>query len=173
MRTRPIHASNKLPAHPDLVGKVAVVTGGSGGIGAATGRLLAAKVAVNGRDQTKIQAAVDAIHTAGGQAIGVAGDCTDVAAIKRLRQQVEQQFGPAEAWPPSPAAGGHDPGRRRARRSGTWTACGGSTRPGRARPRHESSTSLPSSSRVPGGQLGSPDQDPPGRPGSTGGTPRS
>jgi len=36
-----MHASNKLPVYPDLAGKVAVVTSGSGGIGAATGRLLA------------------------------------------------------------------------------------------------------------------------------------
>ena len=36
-----MHASNKLPVHPNLASKVAAVTGGSGGIGAATGRLLA------------------------------------------------------------------------------------------------------------------------------------
>jgi 3-oxoacyl-[acyl-carrier protein] reductase len=33
---------SKVPTYPDLAGKVAVVTGGSGGIGAATCRLLAA-----------------------------------------------------------------------------------------------------------------------------------
>jgi hypothetical protein len=33
------------------------------------------------------------MHTDGGQAIGVAGDRTDVAAAGRLRQQVEQQLG--------------------------------------------------------------------------------
>ena len=35
-------STSKTPAHPDLAGKVGVVTGGSGGIGAATSRLLAA-----------------------------------------------------------------------------------------------------------------------------------
>jgi 3-oxoacyl-[acyl-carrier protein] reductase len=62
---------------------VAVVTGGSGGIGAATCRLLAAngaRVAVNGRDRTRIQAVVDAIREGGGEAVGVDGDCTDPAA---------------------------------------------------------------------------------------------
>ena len=58
---------SKVPTYPDLVGKVAVVTGGSGGIGAATSRLLAAngvKVAVNGRDEAKIGAVVDAVRSA-------------------------------------------------------------------------------------------------------------
>jgi 3-oxoacyl-[acyl-carrier protein] reductase len=91
--------SDKMPIYPDLAGKVAVVTGGSGGIGAATCRLLAtngARVVVNGRDQAKIDVVVDAIHATGGQAIGVTGDCTDLAAVQRLRQQVEQDLGPAE-----------------------------------------------------------------------------
>jgi 3-oxoacyl-[acyl-carrier protein] reductase len=90
---------SKLPVYPDLAGKVAVVTGGSGGIGAATCRLLAAngaKVAVNGRDQARIEPVVDGIRAAGGEAVGVAADCTDLAAVERLRQQVEQAFGPAE-----------------------------------------------------------------------------
>jgi len=92
-------ASDTLPIYPDLAGKVAVVTGGSGGIGAATCRLLAAngaKVAVNGRDQARIKAVVDAIRAAGGQAVGVTADCTDLAAVEQLRQKVEQQLGPAE-----------------------------------------------------------------------------
>src|SRR5919202_4573203 len=88
-----------VPNYPDLAGKVAVVTGGSGEIGAATCRLLAAngaKVAVNGRDQARIDAVVDAVQAAGGQAVGVAGDWTDLAAVHRLRQQVEQAFGQAD-----------------------------------------------------------------------------
>jgi 3-oxoacyl-[acyl-carrier protein] reductase len=92
-------AKDKVPIYPDLAGKVAVVTGGSGGIGAATCRLLAAngaKVAVNGRDPAKIQVVVEAIGNDGGQAIGVAADCTDPAAVQQLRQQVEQKLGPAE-----------------------------------------------------------------------------
>jgi 3-oxoacyl-[acyl-carrier protein] reductase len=91
--------SDKVPIYPDLAGKIAVVTGGSGGIGAATCLLLAAngaRVAINGRDQARIDAVVDAIHATGGQAIGVTGDCTDLAAIERMRQRVEQDLGPAE-----------------------------------------------------------------------------
>jgi 3-oxoacyl-[acyl-carrier protein] reductase len=94
-----METSGKLPSYPDLAGKVALVTGGSGGIGAATCRLLAAngaRVAVNGRDPTRIQAVVDAIRSEGGQAIGVAGDCTDPDAVQRIRQVVERQLGWAE-----------------------------------------------------------------------------
>ncbi len=93
-----MQASDDAPIYPDLAGKVAVVTGGSGGIGAATCRLLAAngaRVAVNGRDQAKIDVVVDAIHANGGEAIGVTGDCTDLAAVERMRQQAEQDLGPA------------------------------------------------------------------------------
>ena len=78
---------------------IAVVTGGSGGIGAATCRLLAAngaRVAVNGRDRARIEAVVDAIRDGGGEAIGVAGDCTDPAAVGRMREAVEEELGPAE-----------------------------------------------------------------------------
>src|SRR5262245_6688011 len=95
--TRPGYPAS--PAYPDLAGKVAVVTGSSHGIGAATGRLLAAsgaKVVVNGRDRAAIDAAVAAIRAGGGQAIGVPADCTDFAAIERLRQRVEQELGPVD-----------------------------------------------------------------------------
>ncbi len=94
-----METSDKLPSYPDLAGKVAVVTGGSGGIGAATCRLLAAngaKVAVNGRDQARIDTVVDVIRGAGGEAIAAAGDCTDLVAVERMRQQVEQHLGPAD-----------------------------------------------------------------------------
>ena len=50
------------PTYPDLAGKVAVVTGGSRGIGAATCRLLAqngAKVMVSGRDEAAINSVVE------------------------------------------------------------------------------------------------------------------
>jgi 3-oxoacyl-[acyl-carrier protein] reductase len=89
--------TENIPTYPDLAGKVVVVTGGSGGIGAATCRLLAvngAKVAVNGRDAARVNAVVDAIRATGGEAIGVAADCTDFAAIERIRQQVEESLGP-------------------------------------------------------------------------------
>jgi 3-oxoacyl-[acyl-carrier protein] reductase len=94
-----MQANDSVPIYPDLAGKVAVVTGGSGGIGAATCRLLAAngaRVAVNGRDQARIDTVVDAIRATGGEAIGVAGDCTQLTAVESMRQQVEQDLGPVD-----------------------------------------------------------------------------
>jgi 3-oxoacyl-[acyl-carrier protein] reductase len=94
-----MQAPQRIPIYPDLAGKVAVVTGGSGAIGAATCLLLAAngaKVAVNGRTQDRIDPVVDAIRATGGEAVGVTADCTDSAAVERLREQVERQLGPAE-----------------------------------------------------------------------------
>ena len=88
-----------LATYSDLANKVAVVTGGSRGIGAATARALAAngaKVAVNGRDATAIGAVVAEIQTTGGRAIGVAADCTDYSAVEQLRQRVEDELGPVD-----------------------------------------------------------------------------
>lgn len=108
MRTERQH----LPTYPDLAGKVALVTGGSGGIGSATCRLLAAngaKVAVNARDQAAIDTVVGSITAEGGQAIGVSADCTDSTAVERMRRQVEDQLGPVEILAAFVGSGGAHP----------------------------------------------------------------
>src|SRR5258706_7008568 len=92
----PVH---QLAMYSDLANKIAVVTGASRGIGAATARSLAtngAKVVVNGRDATAIDAMVADIQSKGGRAIGIAADCTDFFAIEHLRERVEQEFGPVD-----------------------------------------------------------------------------
>jgi 3-oxoacyl-[acyl-carrier protein] reductase len=86
-----------VPTYPDLRGKVALVTGGSGGIGAATCRLLAAngaRVAVNGRDEDRIGATVEAIRAEGGEAVGAPADCTDPVAVEGMRRRTEEELGP-------------------------------------------------------------------------------
>src|SRR5262249_40440533 len=88
------------PAYPDLAGKVAVVTGGSRGLGAAACLALAAngvKVAVNGRDTSAIDAVVREITDAGGEAMPAPADCTDASALTQLRTDVEHQLGPVDA----------------------------------------------------------------------------
>jgi 3-oxoacyl-[acyl-carrier protein] reductase len=92
----PIH---HVATYPDLANKIAVVTGGSRGIGAATARSLAAcgaKVVVNGRDTNAIDALVADIQSKGGQAIGIAADCSDFSALEQLRARVEQELGPVD-----------------------------------------------------------------------------
>jgi len=88
-----------LSTYSDLASKIAVVTGGSRGIGAATARSLAANgatVVVNGRDTAAIDVVVAEIQSKGGRALGIGADCTDFSAVERLRGQVEQEFGPVD-----------------------------------------------------------------------------
>jgi 3-oxoacyl-[acyl-carrier protein] reductase len=87
------------PYDPDLAGTVALVTGGSRGVGAATCQALAAngvKVAVNGRDRAAIDAVVAKITADGGTAVAAPGDVTDEAAVRNMRDTVEHTLGPVE-----------------------------------------------------------------------------
>jgi 3-oxoacyl-[acyl-carrier protein] reductase len=87
------------PTYPDLAGKVALVTGGSSGLGAAAGRALAAngvKVAVGGRDSGAIEAVVGGITEEGGSAMPAPADCTDRSALAKMRERVEREFGTVE-----------------------------------------------------------------------------
>ncbi|WP_061291701.1 SDR family NAD(P)-dependent oxidoreductase [Herbidospora cretacea] len=71
-------------------GKVAVVTGGTSGIGLATARRLAddgARVYVMGRREAELKQAVDEI---GHGAVGVRGDVADLADLDRLFAAVEE-----------------------------------------------------------------------------------
>jgi 3-oxoacyl-[acyl-carrier protein] reductase len=107
------NSNTQVPRYPDLEGKIAVVTGGSGGIGATTCLLLAAngaKVAVSGRDEANIGAVVEEIRADGGQAIGVAAEVTDFAAIEQMRGRVEEELGPVEVLAVFAASGGPPPG---------------------------------------------------------------
>jgi 3-oxoacyl-[acyl-carrier protein] reductase len=88
-----------MPTYPDLAGKVAVVTGGSRGIGAATGQALAANgagVAIVGRDESAIAATVTDVEKAGGSAIGVRTDVTVEAEVDHLAQVVSEQLSPVD-----------------------------------------------------------------------------
>jgi len=86
-----------IPTYPDLAGKVAVVTGGSKGIGAATCVLLGhngARVAVCGRDHEAIERVTSETRDAGAaNAIGLAADLTTPDGVARLRDDVEEKLG--------------------------------------------------------------------------------
>ena len=80
----------------DLTGKVAVVTGGNGGIGLGMARGLAdagASVAVVGRNEAKSLAAVADLKGRGVKAIGVATDVTDKAAVADMVAHVSRELG--------------------------------------------------------------------------------
>ncbi len=80
----------------DLSGRVAIVTGGNGGIGLGMARGLAdagAAVAVVGRNEAKSKAAVEELGKRGVKAIAVATDVTDKAAVAAMVERVIGELG--------------------------------------------------------------------------------
>src|SRR5437868_12136811 len=80
----------------DLHGKVAIVTGGNGGIGLGIARALAgagAKVTLAGRNEAKTAAAVAELEAFGIGCLGIRADVTDAAQVQRMVEATVERFG--------------------------------------------------------------------------------
>ncbi|MBT3352507.1 MAG: SDR family oxidoreductase, partial [Nitrospinaceae bacterium] len=80
----------------ELAGKVALITGGAQGIGAATARLFArngAQVAVADLDGDRLAALAAEIKDAGGQMTGITADCGKLADIEKMIKETSRAYG--------------------------------------------------------------------------------
>ncbi|MFW0788714.1 SDR family oxidoreductase [Gordonia sp. CPCC 205333] len=94
----------------DVAGKVAIVTGGAGGIGAAIARRLVAdgaKVLVVDLDAARVRATADEINAVHPDcAASAAGDASDAEAIDRWIALAEKAFGPVGMYFANAGIGG-------------------------------------------------------------------
>ncbi len=80
---------------------VAVVTGGTAGVGRATARALAQRgydVAVLARGQDGLDAVVDELEDAGVRGLAIATDVADGEAVEAAAERIEHELGPIELW---------------------------------------------------------------------------
>ncbi|MFR0357289.1 SDR family oxidoreductase [Streptomyces sediminimaris] len=81
--------------------RVAVVTGGTAGVGRATVREFAARgydVAVLARGREGLDAAVREVEEAGGRAVGIPTDVAFHDAVQQAAEQVERELGEIDVW---------------------------------------------------------------------------
>ncbi|HWD09448.1 MAG TPA: SDR family oxidoreductase, partial [Actinomycetota bacterium] len=84
-----------------FTGKVAVVTGASGGVGRAVVRALGAQRASVGliaRGEAGLLAAAEEIEAAGGKALVIAADTADTGQVEAAASSVEAELGPIDLW---------------------------------------------------------------------------
>jgi NAD(P)-dependent dehydrogenase (short-subunit alcohol dehydrogenase family) len=96
----------------NLANQVAIVTGASRGIGAATARVLAgagATVALAARDATRLEQLAAEIEAGGGTALSVPTDIGDPDAVEGMVRRTLDAFGRLDIAVNNAAGGGHPP----------------------------------------------------------------
>lgn len=81
----------------DLGGRVALVTGGGRGLGAATALALAeagADVAVMARDSCEVVTVAEMVRAKGRKALGIAADVSEWSSVSEAFEQVREELGP-------------------------------------------------------------------------------
>jgi 3-oxoacyl-[acyl-carrier protein] reductase len=92
-----------------LNGKVAIVTGGSGGIGKGVALQLAARgarIVINGRNEERARVVLDEVRRLGSEGCFAAGDVRSRSDMEAVAAQAVARFGGIDIVVPS--AGGHD-----------------------------------------------------------------
>jgi NAD(P)-dependent dehydrogenase (short-subunit alcohol dehydrogenase family) len=104
--------SSSVGERPILEGRVAIITGASRGIGAATSRAFAAAgaaVALAARDEAALARLADQLVAGGGRAIAVPTDVADPASVERLVDRTVGAFGRLDLAFNNAAGGGQRP----------------------------------------------------------------
>jgi 7-alpha-hydroxysteroid dehydrogenase len=92
-----------------LEGKVALITGGGRGIGAAIARVFAqqgARVAITARTPAEVEAVAAEVREAGGRALAIAADLFDVAQLPGVIEKTIAEFGGIDILVNNAGAGG-------------------------------------------------------------------
>lgn len=111
--------------YADLRGKLALVTGGSRGLGAATARALASqgvRLALVGRDESALAASLAAVQVCGVEALALRADCSRPEALAALRAEVESRLGVPDFILPFAGGGSARPMPAEAIASADWCA---------------------------------------------------
>lgn len=98
--------------HPDMTGKVAIVTGASRGIGAAVARAFrsaGARVAITARDAEALDRLADELGCSDGHALALPADVSDPGAVAEMVNRVIEKFGRLDFACNNAAGGGHPP----------------------------------------------------------------